>query len=254
MTAVIFRGPGKTKVAVICITSINLNPPQKNQQPGTPSVSYFFRQLGAPKTSIYCLQKWAQTAFQESRLPNEKGWFNSWPFYHSIVGLVTSPTSEVRGHVNSASLLRVTFPQKSPGISYVFQGEWHIFQGLFHFGSRTLTAQPWKVVTFQLGTGSSSPTSKAPMFSVQLPRGCISPIRWSRLTQVGRMGGAPVYVEADGIFVGKADFAERHQVRLNAWRRHVTSDLSPPGFGSPQIGVSKNRGTLKWMVYSGKPY
>ena len=36
------------------------------------------------------------------------------------------------------------------------------------------------------------------------------------------MGGAPVYVEADGIFVGKADFAERHQVRLNAWRRHVT--------------------------------
>jgi hypothetical protein len=26
------------------------------------------------------------------------------------------------------------------------------------------------------------------------------------------MGGAPVYVEADGIFVGKADFAARHQV------------------------------------------
>ena len=26
------------------------------------------------------------------------------------------------------------------------------------------------------------------------------------------MGGAPVYVEADGIFVGKADFAQRHQV------------------------------------------
>ena len=27
------------------------------------------------------------------------------------------------------------------------------------------------------------------------------------------MGGAPVYVEADGIFVGKADFAQRHQDR-----------------------------------------
>eukprot|EP00435_Cladocopium_sp_Y103_P066957 s38_g29.t1 len=36
-----------------------------------------------------------------------------------------------------------------------------------------------------------------------------------RTKQVGRMGGAPVYVEADGIFVGKADFAARHQVTLD---------------------------------------
>ena len=25
-------------------------------------------------------------------------------------------------------------------------------------------------------------------------------------------------------------------------------------FGSPQLGVSKNNGTPKWMVYNGKPY
>lgn len=33
--------------------------------------------------------------------------------------------------------------------------------------------------------------------------------------QVGRLGGAPVYLEADGVFVGKGDFAARHQVLLD---------------------------------------
>ena len=31
--------------------------------------------------------------------------------------------------------------------------------------------------------------------------------------EVGRLGGAPVFVEADGVFIGKGDFAGRHQVR-----------------------------------------
>ena len=55
------------------------------------------------------------------------------------------------------------------------------------------------------------------------------------------MGGAPVYVEADGIFVGKADFAERHQVRQH-------SDLSPSGkVGHPQIG-GLLRGSFGYLV------
>ena len=69
--------------------------------------------------------------------------------------------------------------QKSPGISYVFQGEWHIFQGVFHyfhFGSRTLTAKrPWKS-DLPIRKGSSS-NFQAPFFS-STPGGCISPIRW----------------------------------------------------------------------------
>ena len=28
----------------------------------------------------------------------------------------------------------------------------------------------------------------------------------------------------------------------------------PPTFPTPEIGVSKNSGTPKWMVYNGKPY
>ena len=36
-----------------------------------------------------------------------------------------------------------------------------------------------------------------------------------RTKQVGRLGGAPVYLEADGVFPGKGDFAGRHQVLLD---------------------------------------
>ena len=65
-------------------------------------MSFFFRQLGAPKASNYCLKNRA-LGFPGIQIAKQKRWFNSWPFYHSIVGGSPLQTFEVRGHVNSAS-------------------------------------------------------------------------------------------------------------------------------------------------------
>ena len=63
------------------------------------------------------------------------------------------------------------------------------------------------------------------------PLGALNPVLWKQTSKTD--GNIPNYklYHFEGI----------------AW-------LMPNGYINPNLGVSKNRGTPKWMVYNGKPY